>query len=196
MKIDKIKLNFFRSFHLFYDWLNTDNIKEWKNVVLVRVRSDVISDIIHNDVKLIDTDLKNYQVLLFTDTYTYVALHFKKDGSSFERSSLLLNDEMKLENKVDDLKLVSFKYEIINTVPTTCELRGNEQIKKVLKNEITKLEKENNIDKLTYFYYEWFKKESLSKEKMLESMYEQLSQPISEEEKRMYFLVKNNYKMV
>lgn len=196
MRIDKLKLNFFKEYYLFYDWLESDNIIEEKNIILVKVKSCVIKDFINYQIKLLDTDLKQNNILLFTDGYSFIAIKFDKEGNTLAKSSLLLEDEIKLEEKIDELKLVNITYEKLKKASYTPELRADAIIKLALQNAILALEAENNYDKLAYFYYEWFHKTEKDIMKMISNMQKRLCKNIGADETYVYYLIKRSYKTV
>ena len=197
MKVDNLKLNFLDSYYMFYDWLESDVIEKYGSVVLYKVSAKTISDFINYKVKILDSRLiKQSKVLLFSDGYSFIALEFDKNGSSLYKSSLLLEDELKLDKTLDNLKFIKINYEKIIKDNNCTDLRINEEIRKTIKIELKCLKESNDGDKLSYLYYEWFNKTESSMEKMLEIMYKKIEMPLTLKEKNIYDLIKKSYKLV
>jgi len=197
MKINKLKLNFLDSYYMFYDWLDTDEIESNLSLMVYKVSSKVVSDFISYNIKLNDLSiLKDGNALLFTDSYTYIAIEFDKDGNSLYKSSLLLEDELRLNTKVDTLKNIKVNYEILSENQSNKDLRINEEIRKTIKVELNNLYHTKNEDKIKYLYYEWFQKAEKYIEKMIKCMNKKIDMPLTILEKNIYDLIKKSYKLV
>ncbi|MBE6148409.1 MAG: hypothetical protein E7167_02820 [Firmicutes bacterium] len=197
MKINKLKLNFLDSYYMFYDWLDTDEIESNLSLMVYKVSSKVVSDFISYNIKLNDLSiLKDGNALLFTDSYTYIAIEFDKDGNSLYKSSLLLEDELRLNTKVDTLKNIKVNYEILSENQSNKDLRINEEIRKTIKVELNNLYHTKNEDKIKYLYYEWFQKAENDIEKMIKCMNKKIDMPLTILEKNIYDLIKKSYKLV
>lgn len=197
MKIDNLKLNFLDSYYMFYDWLDNDEIETVNKIPVFKVSSKTVNDFICYKIKLNETDfIKNGKILLFTDTYTFIAIEFDEVGNCLYKSSLLLEDELRLSKKVDNLKNIKMDYQILGENSHNKDLRINDKIKKTIKVELDNLLQNQNIDKLKYLYYEWFKRTETDIDKMIKCMYKKLDVPLTEVEKDIYDLIKKSYKLV
>ena len=196
MLVKNIKLNFSESYFMFYDWLDTDDIKEYKNIPLYRVSNNTLNDFINYEFRLLDESIFKRNIVLFSDTYDYIAIMFDSNGYCILKSSILLEDEIKLGNSIDDLKITKVIYTKNNINNASDDLRINKKIKETLNNEISKLEENNDIDKAQYLYYEWFKKKDNNFDKMINHMKEKINNPITENEIYIYDLIKKSYKLV
>lgn len=197
MQVNNIKLNLLPRYYMFYDWLKNDNIKTYQKVSLYRVSNITFNDFINYNVKILDESiyLENNPVI-FSDSYSYVAIMFDKDGNSYLKSSLLLEDELKLSSKVDDLKLTKIIYSKSSEVENDNELRLNTEIKKIILKEINSLEKNNNIEKIKYLYYEWFNKNTDNLSLMIKNMKNKIDKEITSKEIYIYGLIQKCYRTV
>ena len=195
MIINNITLNFLDKFYPFYEWLEDDNIEIFKKVYVYKVKSNILQDLINNIVKIDLKYLKDYP-LIFTDEYEFIAIDFDKNGISNYKSSLTLKDEFKTCNLICYLKIENINYEKIKKVNKPINSRYEEKIKKVLNLEINKLYENNNVDKINYLYYEWFKREEDDIKKIINKMQKKLLLPITNDEKKIYNLIIKTYKVV
>lgn len=192
MQVNNITLNFLDNYIQFYDWLKKDKISINNNLLLLKVSSKMINDLISN--QIIISDLSSKKVI-FTDEYTYIAIMFDKSGKTQYKSSILLSDEVRLEKKLNKIKYSKYDYKILNQDTLDNELRINKDIKSTILKELNNLKKENNKDKISYLYYEWFSKMEISVDKMLEKMLKRLNMPISQKEKEIFNLINISYKV-
>lgn len=195
MIINNITLNFLDKFYPFYEWLEDDNIEIFKKVYVYKVKPNILQDLINNIVKIDLKYLKDFP-LIFTDEYEFIAIDFDKNGISNYKSSLTLKDEFKICNLICYLKYENINYKIVKKVNKPINSRYEEKIKKVLNLEINKLYENNNVDKINYLYYEWFKSEEDDIKKIINKMQKKLLLPITNEEKKIYNLIIKTYKVV
>ena len=193
MKIPNITLNFQEKYYPFYEWLKDDNIECFNNVVLYKVSSKTINDFIEYKVRLLGIDKSP---VIFSDGYSFIALELDEKGNAIYKSSLLLNDEIELTNKCDNLNKTKIEYQKLFMEKRSNDLREYEQIKKTINLELQVIREKHDIEKLEYLYYEWFKKSSNSFSYMLRKMEEKLLLPIGEDEIYIYNLIKKTYKLV
>lgn len=195
MIINNITLNFLDKFYPFYEWLEDDNIEIFKKVYVYKVKPNILQDLINNIVKIDLKYLKDFP-LIFTDEYEFIAIDFDKNGISNYKSSLTLKDEFKICNLICYLKYENINYKIVKKVNKPINSRYEEKIKKVLNLEINKLYENNNVDKINYLYYEWFKSEEDDIKKIINKMQKKLLLPITNDEKKIYNLIIKTYKVV
>ena len=112
------------------------------------------------------------------------------------KSSLTLKDEFKICNLICYLKIENIDYKKLKKVDKPINSRYEEKIKKVLNLEINKLYENNNVDKINYLYYEWFKREEDDIKKIINKMQKKLLLTITNDEKKIYNLIIKTYKVV
>ena len=52
MQVKHVKLNLLDSYWMFYDWLSSDQIKDYNNVNVYRVSSKILNDFMTNQFKI------------------------------------------------------------------------------------------------------------------------------------------------
>lgn len=197
MRVDKIKLNFLDKYYMFYDWLETDAIENVSNLMLYKVSSKVLSEFIQYKIKLSDSKLiSNSQYAIFSDGFSYIAIEFDEQNISAYKSSLLLNDEIRLNNLIDAAEEIDLKYEKISADKSNNDLRINEEIRQTIEVELNNIKENLDIDKLKYLYYEWFKKTENNFDTMFYQMSKKLIMPLTKDEKYIYELIKKSYRLV
>ncbi len=196
MQVKSIKLNFMSNYYMFYDWLSSDSITEFKNVNVYRVDSQTLSDFLEYNVTILKNSiyLPN-KPLLFSDTFSYVGIIFDHKGKSILKSSLSLEDEFKISKQIGDLRLSKIPYHKSLKDNLDSDLRLNHEIKQTIINELDDIAKENNTDKLTYYYYEWFNVAKKDEKQMLKKMYASVNN-ITEKEIYICDLIKKSNKVV
>ena len=196
MILKKIKLNFLDNYYLFYDWLDSDNIKEYYNITLYKVSSKVISDLINYKIKIFnETILKDNNIAIFTDSFSFIAIMFN-NYNSIAKSSLLLKDEQKIYDTIDNIKEIKLDYQKLEKDKKETDLRINNMIRNTINVEINNIIKNNQIEKLEYLYYEWFNKKENNINIMLSNINKQIKLPITNNEIYIYDLIKKTYKLV
>jgi len=195
MIVDKVKLNFLNSYYYFYDWLESDNISFYKNINLYRVSSKTLNDFINNKI-FVNTKILKGKYLLFSDGFTALAIMFNQEGKSLLKSSLLLEEEEKINNKALILMEENISYQILDRDEKINEPRLHQSIKTALLSEIKKIRENNEVDKLEYLYYEWFSIKEKDFNKMLTKMEKKLSGKLSNKEFYIYNLLNKMCKIV
>lgn len=184
-----IILNFHENLYEFYEWNKNDKLINIKKIPLFRVDSNTLRDIKNNNVSF-DTEFldllkekteyyNNREVkkmkycFLLTDYYQVIAINISK---KILYSSLAIDEELDiLEN--NDLKIIKLKYKIIDSKNINIfKTRNNFEQEKYIKKELKKLEKENDIDKIKYLYFECFNK----KENNIKEIFNQLYNSIND----------------
>ena len=165
-----VLLNFNEKIYEFYDWNKNDNIRHIKKIPIIKVSNKDLDIIKNNQVEFEKsflesiynkteefTSKKNKLIeyaCLFTDDLEVIGVNVNK---KILYSKLLLDEEMEVldialhisERKID-FKII--KKNSIQEFKTRNEI---EQINKA-KEELNKILKENNMEKLKYLYYECF----------------------------------------
>ena len=154
----------------FFEWEDSDKIKYIKKVPLVKTDDTFIYNLINNNIKLEDNFIdsiknktvyydnkeKNYPIIIFANGDLAIALLIK-DNKTFLYSRLLLDEEYEVMNIASRLSTTKMNYIVINKKDINNNLtREERRIKDVLLNEIKYLYNNNKLDKLNYYYYEYF----------------------------------------
>ena len=197
MLIKKIKLNFLPSYVMFYDWLSSDDIKEYQNIPVYRVKSNIINDFINYKLQLLDDDYnKLNKIIIISDSYSSLAVMFDESGYNVLKSSTLLDDEIRINDIIKDLKLTNIKYLKKQIEKNDEELRIVMQIKDTINNELVKIKMEADYVKLSYFYYELFNKKCNNYPLMLKQIQERINKDLTDKEIYLYNMIQKCYKLV
>ncbi len=204
-----IYLNFQEEYFMFYEWDEKDNLEYIKKIPLYhletskiigmltkvfKVNNDFLKQI-ENKTKLKQNKYLNYACLV-SDGKNNLALEFQSDGKVINKSSLLLEDELNINEFIYGISVSNIDYEIIKDERIKKESRQEEKIKKVLKLEIEKMYNNKEYSKLKYIYLEWFKEVLDSIDKMYNNMLDKLNSSLTEVEYHIYELIKLSYNNV
>lgn len=181
MRKEEIRFNFLDKYYLFYNWLKDDKIVKTNNYKLVKVSSKALSDLIKYNVKIEGED----GISVYSDSFSYIAIMFDKGFSKYI-SSLLIEDEEKIKNRVDNTKYTKIYYEKEATREADNTLRYLEEIKNVINKEVESIKDE---DMLKYIYYEWFSKKEDNLGVIIDNIKERLQKGITYKEKEIYDLL-------
>ena len=177
------KLNFNDKYYAFYDWLNTDDIKEYHHIKYYKVDTKTLNDLINYVVKVKDTI--DDTVYMYSNTFSYIAIIYK-DNISFKISSVMLNDEYKLKKIYLDLKYTKIDYIKESKRLRSEDLRYMDVLKDALLKEVNLL---NDEDKMKYLYYEWFDRKESNIALIKKRMLSKLQKPLTKKEKYIYELI-------
>ena len=180
----RFKLNFNDKYYLFYDWLESDDIKEYQIFKYYKVDTKIINDLINYKIKF---DFKDDGVYMFSDTFSFIAILMQK-GITEKISSVMLMEENKLKKIYLDLKYSKLSYKKLEKREKNEELRYSDVIKNSLLNEVNDLSLEDE-DKIKYLYYEWFNKKGNNIKLIKQRMLNKLQKPITLQEKYIYELI-------
>lgn len=173
----------------FFEWEDSDKIKYIKKVPLVKTDDTFIYNLINNNIKLEDSFIdsiknktiyydnkeKNYPIIIFANGDLAIALLIK-DNKTFLYSRLLLDEEYEVMNIASRLSTTKMNYIVINKKDINNNLtREEKKIKDVLLNEIKYLYNSNKLDKLNYYYYEYFNELNNNKEDVYEKLISSLN---------------------
>lgn len=165
-----IKLNFQEDNYYFFDWLKEDKLVFIKKIPLIKVnREEFLKIYTHhisispNFLKVIKdkTILQNNQTInaiLICDKNNTLAILFDKSGKEIKRSSLDFKDEESICEIIYTAKKIDLQYNILNIITPKETLRIVDKIKSTIIKDIENL-KRTNIDKLKYYYFEYFNEE-------------------------------------
>ena len=197
-----ILLNFEDEYCMFYEWDNCDNIEFIKKIPLFHIDNkdykDLLTKKIRVDISFLKnifnkTKLKQNKVLkyacIFGDGKNAIAVEFNDDGTIISKSSILLEDELNINEFMYSITITNLDYKVIAKERIRKETRQDERIKKLLKMEIENMYL-NNKSKLKYIYLEWFNELSDDYKLMYNSMLNKLDSKLTKKEYEIYNLLK------
>ena len=198
-----ILLNFEDEYCMFYEWDNCDNIEFIKKIPLFHIDNKIYKDMLTKKIKvdisflkniLNKTKLKQSNILkyacIFGDGKNAIALEFSDDGTAISKSSILLEDELNINEFMYSISLINLKYDVLKKEKIRKETRQDEKIKKVLRIEIENMYKNNNKSKLKYIYLEWFNELNDDYNMMYNTMIDKLNSKLTKKEYDIYNLLK------
>ncbi len=204
-----VLLNFQDNYYMFYEWDEDDTIEYVKKIPLIHVDSKTILNMI-SKVLVVDkeflkkienkTKLKQNNYLkytsIFSDGKNALALEFNDDGVVINKSSLILEDELSVNEFMYNVVISKIDYEIKDKVKVTKETRQELKIKKLIKLEVEKMYQNKENSKLKYIYLEWFNKLEDNINLMYQNMLNKLNDKLTEKEYSIYELIKLSYNNV
>ena len=172
-----IILNFQQEVYDFFDWNTNDNIYHIRKIPIIKINNKQLQEIKNNIVKFDQTILN--QINLKSETfkqnntsklkYTFIiatkneclAIKLNKNGVKTKISTLLPNEQDDLLELIKIMKEIKLNYQIIKPQPTTPFKTTFEiENKNYIYNELNKIYKQNNFQKLNYLYLECFGKQT------------------------------------
>ncbi len=204
-----ILLNFQDSYCMFYEWDESDNLEFIKKIPLIHVDQKTFINFYSKVVKVTKeflttienkTKLKQNKYLkytaLFSDGKNSLALEFNDDGLEINKSSLILDDELNINEFIYNINIKKIEYEIIDKEKCLLETRQEIKVKKVLKAEIIKIYENKEYSKLKYLYLEWFNELLEDINLMKDNMLNKLNSHLTDKEYSIYELIKLSYNNV
>jgi len=194
---------------MFYEWDKEDNIEYIKKIPLFHIESKTYIDlyskkikvtkeflnIIENKTKLKQNNYLKYTAI-FSDGKNSIGLEFNNDGIVISKSSVMLEDELNINEFMYSVKLSELNYEIIGEDEIQKETRQELKVKNILNVEINKMFKNKEYSKLKYIYLEWFNELLEDIDKMYENMLIKINNHLLEKEYIIYELIKLSYNNV
>ena len=201
-----ILLNFQDKYSMFYEWDKEDKIEQIKKIPLIYIDNKKYIEILTNIVEfdkgfLLEiknkTKLKQNNYLLyatiFSDGKNSFACELNEEGITISKSSILLEDELNINEFIYGVEKKDINYKIINKDMINKETRQEIKIKKLLKLEINNMYKNKEYSKLKYIYLEWFNELLDNMEEIYNKMLNKLNNRITEKEYEIYELIKITY---
>ncbi len=179
-----ILINFNENLYDFYDWNLNDQIDHIRKIPVFKTDSEFLYNLKKNDI-ILNKDflnkiynkteiftMKSIKTLnyacLFCDDMEVVGIYIL--NGKMLKSKLLIDEEEEVVEFSERLKEENITYEIIKENDIIkYKTRKEIEIETYVKKEIRNLKKENNINKLSYLYYECFNKKETNKDKMIEN---------------------------
>jgi len=200
-----ILLNFNNKYYEFYDWNLSDNIQHIKKIPIFKIDYKDLYNIKNNIVifeqeflekiknkteEFINRKTKELEYsFLLTDGLEVIALNINK---YLLYSSLLIDEEIEILDISNKLNKININYQIkkenkINIYKTRKE---NEMLKHIQK-EFSKIILENNVEKLSYLYYECFNVKCDSINKIIDEIKNKLEDSLVLEKLNNFLELKN-----
>ena len=187
-----ILINFKEEVYDFFDWNYSDEIEHIRKIPVIRVDSKSFYDIKHNYVKMDDDilikikdrtevfDNRKVKVLkyalLLTNGTEVIGFNLDENGINKYTSNLLVDEESEVLEICERLDEEKIGFKIIKTKQVDEFItRNDKNIIKYIKKEIKLLDKQNDLEKLKYLYYECFETKTDSKNKIIKEINECLN---------------------
>lgn len=204
-----VLLNFQEKYCMFYEWDEQDEIEFIKKTPLYHIDSKTYIDLFSNKIKVNGDFLKHIEnktklksnnfleyAAVFSDGKNSIALEFNNKGEVINKSSLMLEDELNINEFMYSINLSELNYEIINSEIRYKETRQELKIKRILKLEIDSMYRNNELSKMKYIYLEWFNELLDNIDKMYNIMINKIKDNLSDKEYEIYELIKLSYNNV
>lgn len=168
----------------FFEWNKIDVITHLKKVPIIKVKQDVIYDLIYKKVKISEELLKYIKnktefyskmdsnfICIFTDTYINVCIKFTKEGINKYKSFLQIDEDeevLDLSRKMDE---IDFIYQVygLNYFPNF-KTRKEIEIDNYILTNIENLYNNDELEKLKYIHYDCFGKIEEDKNKIYDKI--------------------------
>ncbi len=204
-----VLLNFQDSYSMFYEWDSEDIIDYIKKIPIIHIDAKMIEHLITKKIKVEEDFLKNIEnktklkgntnlkyACIFSDGKNSLAMEFNDNGESVSKSSLILEDELNINEFIYNIALQKVNYKIIDDDNIRNETRQELKVKKILKIEIDSIYQNKEYSKLKYIYLEWFSSILPNIDEMYQNMLSKLENKLTEREYHIYELIKLSYNNV
>ena len=184
-----ILVNLQEEFYEFYEWEKTDSILAIKKTPLFKVNHQIIKDFLSYEITLDQTFTLNIlaktlcknqkeklNAFLISDTKSSLFMEINDEGVVIFKSKLLVEDENNINEIANALNETSIKYQKGSKIIKNNLLRRTIKEKKLILAELNSLQKNKDIDKCNYLYYELFHQSPLNYEDALTKMQDYLEQ--------------------
>ena len=204
-----ILLNFNINFYEFFEWEKDDKIYHIKKIPLFKVNTKFMEDLFANRIKLNDNfynlisnktevfEGKKIKILkyscIFTDGYKVIGILYDKE---LKLSDLLLDEANDAINISKRCNILDIEYNIMEPINLNYfETRKELKLKNDLKEEIDKIYKDKDINKLKYLYFEYSNKNINNIDKIYVDLINSLDS-INIKHKKLFDLIKLSKKLV
>lgn len=160
-----IFLNLNDTYYDFYEWNKRDNIIHIKKIPIIKIKTNILIDIIKNKVKLnqefinkyrekaeIFQNKLKYNYLLISDSKMVIGIEFNTNGLITRKSSLLIDDENDILEILFSIPETSLSTKIVKEENIMYNTRKEIDNKKYIIKSLKKIDQE----KLKYLYFECF----------------------------------------
>ena len=201
-----VLLNFNENLIEFFNWYDEDNIKYIKKIPLFKVSTSFIKDIVYNSIKidnlfleniknkclLFEETKENFNACIFSDGNIAIGVNFT-DNKIDKVSRMLLDEEEEILNITSHINETEINYQKLNKLDRNINISTKDlELQTKIKQEFDYLYKENQIEKLNYYYYEYFNKVCNDKNKTYNELVKSLK-IINDKHKYLYKIIKLSY---
>ncbi len=201
-----VLLNFNENLIEFFNWYDEDNIKYIKKIPLFKVSTSFIKDIVYNSIKidnlfleniknkclLFEETKENFNACIFSDGNIAIGVNFT-DNKIDKVSRMLLDEEEEILNITSHINETEINYQKLNKLDRNINISTKDlELQTKIKQEFDYLYKENQIEKLNYYYYEYFNKVCNDKNKTYNELVKTLK-IINDKHKYLYKIIKLSY---
>lgn len=182
-----ILVNFKEEVYDFFDWNYSDDIDHIRKIPIIRVNNKSFYDIKHNFIKFSDAflnkikdktevfDSRKVKILkyafLLTSGTEVMGIKLDEGGINKYTSNLLVDEEIEVIEICERVDEENIEYTIIKGKQIDeFVTRNDKNIIKYIKKEIKLLDKQNDLEKLKYLYYECFETKTDSKKKIIKEI--------------------------
>lgn len=196
----------------FYEWEDNDNLEYIEKIPLVKISEKDMLSMLENNIKISKEFLEKIKdktsikvggmlntiefASIFTDGKSSLALEFSDEGIVIARSNLMIEDDLNIIEMSFTLKNKNIVFDTLEKIEVDHPLREITKMKLVIKNEITKLYEEKNIDKLTFLFLEWFGINEENIKNIYSKMLKELEKELDESQCRVYEIIKLSYSKI
>lgn len=166
-------LNFQKEYYDFYDWNKSDTIYHMRKIPIIKISSKQLLDIKNNVVKFYKDNLKYFNVkaerfkqnsitkikytIILGDEHEAIAIKLNKDGLVHLKSSLLPDEQEDVIEILKFQKETKLNYQIIKRARLNpFKTRFEAEHEHFIHQELDKIYKQKNIQKLNYLCLECF----------------------------------------
>ena len=168
-----VLLNFQKEYYDFFDWNTNDNLYHMRKVPIIKVNNTHLKELKNNIIKF-DSNLLNLinnkaerfskntiskqkYIFIIGNENKCLAIKLNKNGIITHKSSLLPNEQDDIIEILKIQKETNLNYEIIKKQPINhFHTRFELENKKFIIDELDKIYKQNNFQKLNYLCLECF----------------------------------------
>lgn len=191
----------------FYEWNQKDKIINIKKIPIFRISSQQLYDLIHFNIRVEEELLDKIKedmslskkenlfdyIALFTDINRVIGISFNKDGYINYRSGLLLDEEEDVIIECRGIVEEEITYQKLSKLNNNFYTR--EEIKRInyILQELEKIYKDENKEKLNYLYNEIFPKQRQSFKNKYLKMKEEIENNYSSKYNILYEILKLSY---
>lgn len=177
-----VLLNFNNKLYEFYDWNKSDDVKHIRRIPIFKITTNELLDIKNNKISIeknfLDLIINKTEYFsnrkiekikyscIFSDGAKAIGVLFNSNGESVKYSSMLIDEEIEVNEICVTNKKEKINYNKINkNVVLDLKTRLDIEKEEFILNEIKVLKNNKKNDKLKYIYYDCFdkKEESISK---------------------------------
>lgn len=177
-----VLLNFNNKLYEFYDWNKSDDVKHIRRIPIFKITTNELLDIKNNKISIeknfLDLIINKTEYFsnrkiekikyscIFSDGEKAIGVLFNSNGESIKYSSMLIDEEIEVNEICVTNKKEKINYNKINkNVVLDLKTRLDIEKEEFILNEIKVLKNNKKNDKLKYIYYDCFdkKEESISK---------------------------------